>query len=110
MRRRVFAWLRNPVLLDNEPSRVAVEVTEEPVEIDVAGAELAEDARGPRLVPARRAAEDVEADILQVHVVHTLAPGSQRRHGIAACRHEVAGVEQEPDIRALEQPLDLRRR
>src|SRR4029450_13223087 len=53
LRSGLVARARNPVLLDDEPTVVAArrELGKEPVEVDVPGAELAEDAPAPRLVP-----------------------------------------------------------
>src|SRR6266498_2850436 len=38
--RRIFVRAGNPVLLDDEPARIAVQLVEGPLEVDVTGAEL----------------------------------------------------------------------
>src|SRR6266542_6180455 len=97
--RRIFVRAGNPVLLDDEPARVAVQLLEETLEVDVTGAELAEDAGTPGRVPAGRAPQHVESYILDVEVIDAAAPVSEALQGIAACRNEMTGVEEQCDVR-----------
>src|SRR4051794_22261710 len=59
----------DPVLLDDNPAVVAVELREEAGEVDVAGAEVAEDAAARGALEVGRRVQHVEADVLQVDVV-----------------------------------------
>ena len=95
----------------HEPARVAVELGENAVEVDVARTELAEDAGAPRLGPVGAPSRsDVEPHVLDDAVVDPLAPVAQRADGVAAAERQVPRVEQQADVGPLEQPLDLGRR
>jgi hypothetical protein len=86
---------RNPVLLDDEPTVVAArrELGKEPVEVDVPGAELAEDASAPRLVPRVGGPKNIQADVLQMDVLNAVAPVPKGRDRLAAGRCEMSRVE-----------------
>ena len=84
LRGRVVVRSGHPVLLDDEPARIAVELCEEPGQVDVSSPELAEDAAAPRLDP--RPVQPVEADVLDVEVLDALAPVPEGDDGIAAGR------------------------
>src|SRR5262249_1592750 len=73
------------VLLDDHPAVVvgARELGEEALEVGVAGAELAEDAVPPRLVPTGRTPQDVEANVLQVDVVDPVPPVAKPAQRVA---------------------------
>ena len=101
----MLVWARDPVLLDDEPALVAAggELVEEGSQVDVASAELGEDAAAPRLghvgPVGEHALEDVAAVVLHVHVRDPLAPVPQTLDRIAAAEREVAGVQHEGDVR-----------
>src|SRR4029453_9076695 len=103
---------RNPVLLDDEPTVVAArrELGKETVEVDVPRAELEEDAPAPRLVPRAGGAENVQADVLQVDVLDAVAPVPKGSDRLPAGRPQMSRVEQERNIGAVEEALDLGRR
>ena len=110
----VVVRTRNPVLFDNEPARVGAEVSEERVEIDVAGPELTEDPTAPALrtsAPSRiDASRRVETDVLEVDVADAFTPVAERLDRVGAADEQVTRVEQQVDARQLEQSLDLLRR
>ena len=66
----------------------------------------------PRHASSQSAASrsTLEPHVLDVHMVDAVAPVARGPDRVAAGGGQVAGVEQEPDARALEQPLDLGRR
>src|SRR4029450_2164877 len=74
---------------------------------DVPGAELAEDAPAPRLVPRVGGPKNVRADVLQVDVPDAGAPAPKGRARLAAGGCQMSRVEQERNIGALEEALDL---
>ena len=107
---------RDPVLLDDDPPVVAdvAERAEEPWEVDVALAELAEDPAPPGLDHVGSVRDDlaqhVHPDVFDVDVVHARAPVVERLDRVRAADQEVARVDEEAEGGQLERALDLPRR
>src|SRR5262249_25169019 len=107
---------RDAVLLHAEPAGVAgrSERIEESVEIDAAGAELAEDPAAPRLDQAGAVRDDgpnaLEPRGPERDVPDARPPTAQRLDRIGAADEQVARVDEEVDPGQLEQAVDLCRR
>ena len=97
----------HPVVLDDDPAGVAVEPGQESDEVDIARPELAEHAVPPRGRPVRRLPEDAEVGVLDVDVVDSIPPVAVGRDWVDTGRQQMPGVEEERDVDAVEQRLDL---
>ena len=107
------------ILLDHDPAFVPdpEQLLEAFVDLRAARAELAEHACRPGLLEALalgvQAGQQVQVDVLEVHVVDELARLAQERQRVAAAEGRVAGVEAEAEqarVHVLEERLDLARR
>ena len=114
-----LAGRQHAVLLDHDPGVVAAgeQLLQAVVDARAAAAELAEHAGRPGLLHARallvQTGEQIEVDVLEVHVVDELAGLAQERQRIAAAEGRVAGVEAEAEqagVHPLEQRVELARR
>src|SRR5512132_1076551 len=112
LRQGIVVGARDPVLLDDEPTVVSAlfQLRQEPVEVDVPGAELAEGTPTPGLIPCGSPLEDVEPHVLQMHVPEAVTPVAEGRDRIAAGRRQMSSVEEERNVGPLEEALDLARR
>src|SRR5579872_7330592 len=112
--RRPAFTVRQHVLLDHEPARIALlQLLEHAVDVQVALAETAERLALPDLGDRRCLAHDLLDDralrVFQVHVVDPRSPIVHRSPRVPAAEQQVSRVEAEPDRGELEHLLDLPR-